>query len=943
MTSRFFISVLLLFCVSGLRAEVSPKRDLEKRVDAQQQKGYGFFENKIRPILVKKCYKCHAKDSKILRGGLLLDSRANIRKGGDSGPAVVPGKPADSLLIESLNYEGSEMPPDGKLSEAIIKDFTQWVKMGAPDPRDGIATKKHSVINIEEGRKFWSFQPLQQIKLPVVKDKSWSRNGIDRLLLSKMEQQELFPSADADKRTLIRRLYFDLIGLPPTAKQIDAVLNNQNNNAIEQLIDKLLASPRFGERWGRHWLDVARFSQSTGGGRSVLYKTAWRYRNYVIDSYNKDKPFDQFIIEQIAGDLIPEKRSQKRRENLTATAFLALGPTNYEQQDKNQLQMDVIDEQIQTVGKAFLGMTLGCARCHDHKFDPIPTTDYYALAGIFKSTKTLGSLGNVASWYKQPLPLTPNEQVVAASFNSKISTLKILLHETKQKQSQLKSQLDIRVVDENKAKAIGLWTKSRTVKSYYGKEYRVCADEKCKMIYHFKNIETGTYTVQVSYTPGSNRNKSTRYVIEHRDGTTTKLVDQTKIPDIGNLFYSLGTFQLNKDKGVTVTLHGKLSDGIVIADAIRLVRVKDNYQGQLSLQQLLHQFETEQTKQVNLQIELKSLQKELAKHQPTVVAVTEQSEIGDMPRLIRGELSNVGKVVPRGFMTVAHLDALQKFDTKQSGRLELAKWIASDENPLTARVAVNRIWHHLFGKGIVRTVDNFGIRGEKPSHPELLDYLARRLIDHNWSTKKMIREIVLSRSYQLSSTSTKRQRQQDPENRLFAHQMRKRLTAEAMRDSILFHSNQLVLKEWKQTIRKGTKLGYGYKFDENSRSVYLPIFRNRLHDFLVAFDFPNPNQSTGRRNNSIITTQSLYMMNSPFILEQSEAIAKKLLKPPHPSAKRLLDKLYIDLLGRSPDRSEQEQIIASFHKLKQIETDDLKVWTAITQTILASIDFRYLY
>ncbi len=345
--------------------------------------GITFFEKKIRPVLVEQCYRCHSAEKR-QRGGLEVDTREALLKGGESGPAIVPHKLDKSLLIQALRYTDPEleMPPNGKLPAHVIADFEKWVKMGAPDPRTGKKVVKDYGIDIEEGRKFWSFQQVQKPSLPVVKNKTWSRHPIDQFLLAQWEKKGIEPVGDADRVTLIRRAYFDLIGLPPSPKQIDDFVNDQSPNAFAKVVDALLASPHFGERWGRHWLDVARYAESSGGGRSLLFPDAWRYRDYVIHSFNSDKPYNRFIKEQIAGDLLKAQEDRERFWNIVATGFWILGPINYELQDKPVLDSDVIDEQLDTMGRTLMGMTIGCARCHDHKFDPIPTKDYYAMAVI---------------------------------------------------------------------------------------------------------------------------------------------------------------------------------------------------------------------------------------------------------------------------------------------------------------------------------------------------------------------------------------------------------------------------------------------------------------------------------------------------------------------------------------------------------------------------------
>ena len=352
-----------------------------------------FFESKVRPLLIQHCLECHGATESKVRGGLRLTSRDEMIKGGDSGAAIVPGKPDESLLIESVHYDLYEMPPTGKLPEEKIAILEKWVEMGAPDPRNPAEQGKTEAIDLEQAKNFWAFQPVASRSPVIAGDAAWARNEIDQYLLEAMQKRDLHPVADADRYTLVRRVYLTLTGLPPSLDQIEDFVSSYHSieDDLADLIDELLASKQYGERWGRHWLDVARFAESSGGGRSLMFPLAWRYRDYVIDSFNADKPFDQFIREQIAGDLLSFDNQSQRNQQVVATGFLALGPTNYEQQDKELLRMEVVDEQIDTVGRAFLGMTLGCARCHDHKFDPIPTRDYYALAGIFKKHKNVGA------------------------------------------------------------------------------------------------------------------------------------------------------------------------------------------------------------------------------------------------------------------------------------------------------------------------------------------------------------------------------------------------------------------------------------------------------------------------------------------------------------------------------------------------------------------------
>ena len=396
MTRLLALAVACLLLLSPLQAADKPADKTTPKPTAEQ---LTFFEKKIRPLLVSKCYGCHSAKAKSVKGELLLDSRHGWSKGGESGPALVPGKPGESLLIEAVKYDGLEMPPKEKLSDQQIADLVRWVKMGAPDPRKGgTASLIRREINIEEGRRYWAFQPPTESPLPAVKNRRWPQGPIDHFILSRIEAAGLEPAEDADKATLARRLHFDLVGLPPTPKQLEAFLADKRPNALEALVDRLLKSPHFGERWGRHWLDVVRFAESTGMERNYTFPHAWRYRDYVIDTFNRDVPYNRFVREQVAGDLLPAKTPAERNRLKIATAFLAMGPKSLNERNKAIFQMDIVDEQIDITTRAVMGLTVSCARCHDHKFDPFPTEDYYALAGIFRSTETLygtsGGQGN---------------------------------------------------------------------------------------------------------------------------------------------------------------------------------------------------------------------------------------------------------------------------------------------------------------------------------------------------------------------------------------------------------------------------------------------------------------------------------------------------------------------------------------------------------------------
>jgi hypothetical protein len=945
---------------------------------AHAQDGLDFFERKIRPVLVQECYSCHSAAAKKHKGGLFVDTKHGLLAGGDTGPAIVPGKPNESLLIKAIRYADPDlrMPPKTKLAAEVIADFEKWVAMGAPDPRIGAAKiDAHKYPSVEEGRKFWAFQPVKMPAVPKVKDAAWPRNDIDRFLLGKIEEKNLKPSPATDRATLLRRVYFALIGMPPTPDEVDAFLKDCNSalstqhSALERVVDRLLASPHFGERWGRHWLDVARFAESSGGGRTQLFKDAWRFRDYVINAFNTDKPFTQFILEQLSGDLLAAKSPEERYWQLVATAFLLLGPTNFERQDKPILEMDVIDEQIDTMGKAFLGMTIGCARCHDHKFDPIPTKDYYALAGIFKSTKFIVH-SNVSRWMERPLPAqNPDLEAAIQKHDVAVAALKKQIQLVKAKNPKAGDVTEIVkgtpldpkdlpgiVIDDTQAKKVGAWKHSVFTGHYIGEGYlyddRGMKGEKT-LTFQPEFTESGIYEVRLAYLPHVNRADKVQVRIFHREGDDTVYVNQKQQPPIDGRFISLGRFRFTKGNQWFVMLSTDGANGHVVADAVQFLpeAIADKQLAAQTPKVSKQSTDVGKLSLAELEAQLKSLEKNTPQRS-MAMAVADGDKIGDFHVCIRGIVHNKGEIAPRGFLQVATRGAMPKLGTKESGRRELAQWIASPDNPLTALVYVNRVWHHLFGAGIVRTLDNFGSTGELPSHPELLDYLAAKFSSplptegegpgvrggFGWSTKNLIRAIVLSRAYAMSSEPNADGMKADPENRLFWHMNRQRLDAESIRDTILCVSGQLDRTTMGNTIKKGTVAERDYVFDDVRRSVYTPIFRNRLLELFEVFDFPDPNMVAGKRNVSTVPTQALYLMNSPFIMTQARNAATLSLKDNKKDPERI-DDAYRKALGRLPTPRERALALAYV----SVATEQrLAAWERFYQTLFACVDFRYV-
>lgn len=924
-----------------------------------------FFESRIRPVLVEHCQECHSGDADTLGGSLLLDSRAGLLAGGDSGAAVVPGKPDESLLIAALKHDGFEMPPSGRLPDHVVADFEQWIHDGAVDPREGpVPDRGATSIDIEAGRQHWAFQPVARPAVPAVRQPAWAASGLDRFILARLEAANLAPAQDADRATWLRRVTFDLTGLPPTIAEIDAFLADTSSEARATVVDRLLASPRFGERWARHWLDVARFAESSGGGRSLVFKEAWRYRDYVIDAFNSDMPVDQFLIEQLAGDLLPSDTPDDRARQVIATGYLMLGAINYEEQDKPFLEMNVIDEQLDTLGQGLLGMTLGCARCHDHKFDPIPTEDYYALAGILKSTKTLIHR-NVSTWTEQPLPLPPE---VADAVTAHKTAVDDLAHELQAAQERLKALMPAAtskaprspdsfpgvVIDEVEAVREGDWTLSTFTKPYIGEGYLHDADgDKGGRTLTFQpHLEqAGRYEVRLAYTPGSNRATNVPVLVRSLEGETPVVVSMRQEPPIGGHFVSLGTFTFDTSDQWQVVISNAATNGHVIVDGLQLLPA--DAAGDLTVSE--PKADTKALEAAKAEVaRLETAKKELDKQRPDVpvaMAAEEAEVVGECHVCIRGDVHNSGRLVERGVLQVATLSSPPAMPADASGRQELATWIAAADHPLTSRVFVNRIWHHLFGRGLVDTLDNFGTTGSVPSHPALLDFLARQFTDDGWSTKRLIREIVLSRTYR-QATHTAPPNEHNPENQLLAGINRRRLDAESLRDAILSVAGTLDDRMGGPGISDPSVLAkagsetpseYTFVFSDTRRSVYTPAFRNRRLELFEVFDAANPNAVVGRRPTSTVATQALYLLNSPFVMEQATAAAERLLAEPQDEDLRL-ERAFLRCLGRLPSTTERAAVQAMLASEGLPPDSDTTgaAWATLFQALFGSIDFRTL-
>ena len=812
-----------------------------------------------------------------------------------------------------------------------------------------------------EPGQHWAYRPVTKPALPPVRNASWSRTSIDRFVLAGLEAKGLQAVKDADRSTVVRRLYFDLHGLPPSAEEMARF----EGRKMEALVDALLTSPRFGERWGRHWLDLARFGESVTL-RGFIYKEAWRYRDYVIDAFNRDLPYDRFVREQIAGDLLPSLSIEERQRALIATTFLALGNTNFEEQDKKQLEMDVVDEQLDSIGKAILAQTIGCARCHDHKFDPIPTRDYYAMAGILKNARLLEH-ANVSKWIEIPLPLEPEAETVYAEHEAQVASLESALKQAQEKSKLLKrgdskatndavqpSVIAPRevagiVVDSAQAKAVGEWKHSQFSKHYIGDGYLHDLNQGtgAKTLTFMPELpRAGRYEVRFAYTPGPTRAVSVPVTVFHADGETPVEVNQRETPAIDGRFVSLGQFRFEANNFSYVLVSTEGADGYVIADAVQFLpaeAVAETQQPAKSTEPIAAEIK-------RLERQLKEA-RERGPKRPMVMSVMEEKQITDLQVHLRGSVHRLGELAPRGFLSAASAGEVPPIRKEQSGRRELADWLVSPRNPLAARVFVNRAWHWLFGAGLVRTTDNFGTTGEMPSHPELLDYLADSFVRSGWSIKSLVREIVLSRTYQLASLqsdpSLARNAQIDPENRLLWRANRRRLEAECIRDAMLSVSGRLDLRGGGPTIPGSLASDYGFHYKDFRRSVYVPVLRNAMPELFELFDFADPSVTTGERTVSTVAPQALYLMNHPFVMEQARFAAERTLNSPRtgspsPAGSEIMADInfaYRTTLGRSPTADEFR--IAGKH-LAQPGLPDEEKWAALYHALFASVAFRYL-
>ncbi len=1113
-----------------------------------------FFEKRVRPLLVQHCHECHSADSKKLGGGLRLDSRAGWKKGGDTGPALIPQKVDESLLISAIRYtdESLRMPPKGKLSADAIATFEEWVKLGAPDPREetpAVRLPESWEETLRERRDWWSLKPVVKPAVPMVKDEKWSDNPVDRFLLAKLESQGLSPATNADPRTIARRLSLVLTGLPPTNEELAVFLKDVHElrgsmvnprpdaasdtapippAALTRFVDHLLGSVHFGERWARHWMDVVRFTETHGNEWNYEVHHAWRYRDYLIRAFNADVPYDQFVREQIAGDLLPNPRwntAERFNESVIGTAFYRFGEANHDDCIAlRQIGYDLNDNQIDTLTKAFQATTVACARCHDHKLDPISMRDYYGMLGMLRSSRyvshtldtpdvntdtverlrTLKSeiRGELAELWKQDSGAVPNYLLAAWAKRAKLADAeqravglnvarldawvaalpaeplplenplepwRLLadernldpqafavawgtLAERFEKEDRARHEFNttnFALLADFRHNPATLWQHDgqglRSGPSVSG-ELRVASegDNAITSILPagwFTHVDSDRLNgalrspvltptnKKISLHVLGQRSSAVRLVssmcqLNYRNyraltsdqphwvtfdipedslslRTYAELVtmfDNPKFPDqLSALGGDGGNYRLPWEKaaenprscfGVThVVVHDvaetpkpgvdhlrALFAGQVPAD---LAELANRYAGRIA-QAVEVWSEGSGTDEDSLWLDtlvrrgllrmkttdsprLAELTAEYRRLESTLAIPRVSPGIGDagagyaQPVFTRGESYRPGEAVPRRYLEVLGSDASQ-YGPEGSGRLRLADEIASPTNPLTARVMVNRVWHHLFGAGLVRTVDDFGHVGELPSHPELLDYLAARFIEEGWSTKVLIRHIVSSRAFQLAHEPGIGVKELDPQNRLLQHYPARRLEAEGIRDAILAVSGRLdrtpfgySVQPFRASENADRRLFPGPLDGNGRRSVYIKNNLMEAPEFLEAFNFPGGKITQGRRDVTNVPGQALALLNDPFVIGQAEFWGKRLIERPDASIADRIDAMFEQAVNRPPTPAQRQRFVAAANQLAELNGVDgsaalrsLEVWKDVAHAMFNLREFVYV-
>lgn len=1074
----------------------------------QPAEGDAFFETKVRPLLAEYCRDCHTSENR--ESELSLDSLQDMLQGGSRGPAVVPGKSSESLLISAVKHgETLKMPPKSKLTPVQVADLMKWIEMGCPWPNSKpapVIPRNPAALEPEltpEQTSFWAFQvPVRPTIPQIPRDASGkaasSLHPIDAFIIADLQTAGLKPAPPADKSALLRRATFDLTGLPPSPPELDAFLADTSADAFEKVIERLLATPQYGEKWARHWLDVARYADSNGLDENLAYANAFRYRDYVVAAFNNDKPYDQFVREQIAGDLLPHDGNDAiRLERLVATGFLSLGAKMLAEDDPMKMQMDIIDEQVDTIGKTFMGLTLGCARCHDHKFDPVSMADYYGMAGIFKSSKTMENFKVVARWQELPLAtqkelddrqqlqdqlaavkadvssiVNSENEILLTAARSQTGTYLLAACAQQHRESMLASvssrggtpfdqQPSDAITIESESfirgnvardtqgygRGIGVLVNQGPVPNFaeyeveiaaaglYQLELRYAAAESrpCKVLVNgqvvsdavatdvtggwdpeqqqwfvesFCTLQVGKNTIRIErdgpfphidklfwvlapediqrspFSSGSPENGLVAYwVRQWRDflmhpekdsdglftawrnllqgravdqdaGALQKLLPGTSVPPTAT---DLAAAYNTRIAEVVAKINSAVDPKAVtfsdpLEESLRKIIVDPAGPFQVTAELEPLYSETAREKLIPLRADIAAREASMPVFSEAMVVTDQTPE--NLRIHVRGSHLTLGAEVPRRVPRILAGEHGKNFLPNGSGRREFADWLASPQHPLTARVMVNRIWQWHFGAALVRSPDNFGMLGEQPTHPKLLDWLAIEFIERGWSLKELHRLMMTSAAYQMSTSHSEPPLVQDPENRLWWHFPRRRLDAEEVRDAILVAAGTLdpsmtgtMLTTPNRAYVTSTASVDPDVYRSNRRSVYLPVVRSALYDVFQAFDFADPTAQSGLRQATTVAPQALFMMNSELVSRQTLAMADRLLQQESDDAGRI-QSAWLLILGRKPSASETENGIAYLNGYEQRLSGSAdarkRAWQSLCRAVVSTNEFLFV-
>ena len=909
-----------------------------------------LFEKNARPLFAEKCQGCH--NAKLKSGGLDFSSPEAIKEATAAGVFGKSSEPEKSVMLRALSYENQvRMPPQGKLSPEAIASVREWVAAGAPTPATtpaagnslsgtGVRPVALRGVITDADKNFWAFKPNSKTAPPATRQKDWATSPLDQFILANLEKNGLKPAPQADKTTLLRRATFDLTGLPPTEKELQDFLADKSAKAFEKIVDRLLASPRYGERWGRHWLDVMRYADSTGSDEDHRYPHAWRYRDYVVQAFNDDMPYNQFVREQLAGDILAaDPNSGVGYRGIIATGFLALGKKALAQKDLPLKRYDVVDDQIDVTAKAFMGLTVTCARCHDHKFDPIATKDYYQLAAIFASTLSYakGETGDPIQ-----TPLAPDGEYEA--FRKQWTA-----YQDVEKKMSAILNFDKEAKKERDAAEKQLASSMQAAYRVYGR------NEPLPAVAAETKLDEKSLALWVEYLK----------VKTHPELAKWHAANDATRPDVAARYqedFRRSAYQYDQDISWWKQAQNNFpAAGKVVGPRPLLGTEKDPFfvatwqkEGPLhrSAEQQIATLPPDKAKEMlALLAQAAALEKTLPVKDLPMACAVKEGDTMDQKVFVRGDYHNLGDPVERTVPSILRLSAPAHEVRTKSGRLELADWIVDPRNPLPSRVMANRIWQGHFGDGIVRTPDNYGRLGERPSNPELLDYLAQNFMDNGWSVKKINRMIMLSKTYQMSAVYDAEKKEKDPENRLISHFPRQRLSIEEIRDAYLAMGGDLDLT-------MGGTLDPGVGTDgetsanrismnpekTNRRSIYLPLRRSNLPTLYTLFDFGDATTPDGRRTSTSVATQALFVMNSPLVIREAKSLTDAVLKQ-EKQEKRRMEEIYLRVLDRRPDANEIDKGLTYLQSFRQkwSQIDEETAWTSLTHALMASNEFIFVY